>query len=99
MEILKVPQQYSANPQLSTWVIVQRRNKRTGTLGIQCQDLLDAIGFEWGKEEEIPQAARTLLDLIARTLLNLIGGKHRNFVPVRSLGEDATSIVVKPART
>jgi hypothetical protein len=54
----KVPQKYSVNPQLGNWVNAQRRNKRTGTLAVQRQDLLDSIGFEWGKEEqETPLAA------------------------------------------
>jgi hypothetical protein len=54
----KVTQQYSGNPQLGNWVMTQRQNKRKGILAVQRQDILDSIGFEWGKEEkETPLAA------------------------------------------
>jgi hypothetical protein len=46
-------QQYNVSPQLGFWVAIQRRNKRTGSLGVERQAQLDSIGFEWGKEEEI----------------------------------------------
>jgi hypothetical protein len=50
----KVPNEYSDNPQLSSWVMTQRRNKQTGRLDVERQAELDLIGFEWGKEERIP---------------------------------------------
>jgi hypothetical protein len=56
----KVPQQCSANPQLGTWVMTQRRNKQTDRLDFERQNQLDSIGFEWGKEEEISGYIRSI---------------------------------------
>jgi hypothetical protein len=53
----EVPQQYSVNPQLGIWVKTQRQMKRKGPLGHGREAQLNSFGFEWRKEEEVPQVA------------------------------------------
>ena len=43
----RVPQRWKENPQLTSWVVVQRQNRKKGLLDTQQIARLDAIGVEW----------------------------------------------------
>jgi len=43
-----VPVDYPDNPELATWAVVQRRNRRQGKLSEERIRQLDDVGFDWG---------------------------------------------------
>ena len=56
-----VPKGWDENPKLSAWVTAQRTRKKGGTLSIDRQAQLDALGFDWDpltiKRRTLPLAA------------------------------------------